>query len=540
MANDYHSERAASMPPPARPPAALVAGQFANVADAEGALKELAGVFLQNQSAATALLEGLSNFTLDLAPSRDANAPSRLPNAEAHYRALVEQIPAVIFTANLDKGIGEAYVSPQIEASLGFTQSEWLEDPVLWYRQVHPDDKHRWSEEAAEMFLSGKPLRSSYRVLARDARVLWFHCEAKMIRRENGRPWFIHGVGVDITELKTAEAALQEERNVLSAILDTVAALVVVLDPSGRIVRFNRACEETTGYSFAGVEGKYVWELFASSAESHDLRELFERAKSGENRSDYEGHWRDRDGTERLISWSSTGLAGRDGQLTHIIATGIDITERKRLEKTILEISAREQRRIGQDLHDGLGQHLTGIAFMSKVLEQKLCEKDLPEASEAQKIVKLVNEAIEKTRELSRGLLPVVSQSHGLMTALRQWAAEIEDLFHIACRFHCEKPVLISDVNAATHLYHIAQEAVNNAIRHGRAERIAISLSASDGEGILLVIDNGHGIQKTSPTHTGMGLSIMGYRARMIGGSFEARPIPGGGTAVTCVFPLQG
>ncbi|MGH9354080.1 MAG: sensor histidine kinase, partial [Terriglobia bacterium] len=111
------------------------------------------------------------------------------------------------------------------------------------------------------------------------------------------------------------------------------------------------------------------------------------------------------------------------------------VTERKRLENTILDISAREQRRIGQDLHDGLGQHLTGIAFMSKVLEQKLEERSIPEAAEAAKIVKLVNEAINNTRELARGLLPVVSEAHGLMSALQQWANEVEDLFRISCWF---------------------------------------------------------------------------------------------------------
>lgn len=119
-------------------------------------------------------------------------------------------------------------MSPQIEASLGFSQEEWLEDPIRWYQQVHPDDKERWSIEAAEMFLSGKELRSSYRVLARDGRVVWFHCQAKMIRRDDGRPWFIHGIAFDITDLKRAEEALQEERNVASAILKTVGALVVV------------------------------------------------------------------------------------------------------------------------------------------------------------------------------------------------------------------------------------------------------------------------------------------------------------------------
>src|SRR6516164_2157915 len=99
-------------------------------------------------------------------------------NVEAKYRALLEQIPAVVFMAYLDRGVSEAYVSPEIEATLGYLREEWLEDPVRWYERIHPDDKQRWSLEAAEMFLSGQPLRSAYRVIARDGRVVSFHCDA--------------------------------------------------------------------------------------------------------------------------------------------------------------------------------------------------------------------------------------------------------------------------------------------------------------------------------------------------------------------------
>jgi PAS domain S-box-containing protein len=141
----------------------------------------------------------------------------------AMYRVLVEQIPAVVFIAYLDGGISEAYVSPQIETALGFSQEEWLEDPIRWYRQIHPEDKDRWSVDAAQTFVTGKPLRSTYRVIARDGRVVWLHCEVRMIRREDGRPWFMHGVGFDISELKRTEEALQQRtaafRNLSSRIL---------------------------------------------------------------------------------------------------------------------------------------------------------------------------------------------------------------------------------------------------------------------------------------------------------------------------------
>src|SRR5271156_1222445 len=414
-----------------------------NPAEAEEILQGLAGVFRRHYSPAVARRVVYPPERPDQGWSKDDDA--QLPNLEARYRALVEQIPAVVFMAYLDRGIGEAYVSPQIEAALGFSQEEWLEDPVRWYSRIHPEDKQRWSTEAAGMFLTGSPLRSAYRVVARDGHVVWFHCEAKMIRKENGEPWFIHGVGFDITDLKRTEEALQEERNVVSAILDTVGALVVVLDPEGRIIRFNRAGEQSTGYSSAEVAGQSIWDLFMVREEVEGFKAIFERLSRDQRPNDYEGYLVRRDGERRLIAWSSTLLPGHDGNPASVIATGIDVTERKHLEKAILEVSGREQRRIGQDLHDGLGQHLTGIAFMSKVLEQKLMEKSLPEAADAAKIVNLVNEAIHKTRELARGLLPVVSDAEGLMSALQQGAGEVEDLFAVTCRFECFAPVLIHD-----------------------------------------------------------------------------------------------
>jgi PAS domain S-box-containing protein len=173
-------------------------------ANAEEILSGLAAVFLSDTSSAAAWL-GASG---DGHPVN--NDEAALPKPENMYRVLVEQIPALVFIAYLERGISEAYVSPQIESTLGYSQEEWLEDPIRWYERVHPDDKQRWSVDAAEMFLTGEPLKSAYRVIARDGRVVWFQCEVKMVRRPDGRPWFLHGVGFDISELKKTEAALHE------------------------------------------------------------------------------------------------------------------------------------------------------------------------------------------------------------------------------------------------------------------------------------------------------------------------------------------
>jgi formate hydrogenlyase transcriptional activator len=132
---------------------------------------------------------------------------AQLHRAEAQYRALVEQIPAVTFMAPLDGSTSELYVSPQIEELLGFSAQEWLEDPFLWYRQLHPEDQVRWTESFASTCFSGERFRAEFRFLARDGRVVWVHGEAKLVMDEKGVPSFLHGVAFDITERKRAEEA---------------------------------------------------------------------------------------------------------------------------------------------------------------------------------------------------------------------------------------------------------------------------------------------------------------------------------------------
>src|SRR5262249_1883067 len=147
-----------------------------------------------------------------------------------------------------------------------------------------------------------------------------------------------------------------------------------------------------------------------------------------------------------------------------------------RLEKEILEISDREQRRIGQDLHDGLCQQLAGIELMSQVLEGKLAPRSKSDAARAGEIAGHVRDAISQTRLLARGLSPAPLDSEGLMSALQELASNTEKIFSVACRLDCRTPVLVEDHAAATHLFRIAQEAVSNAIKHGKARRIAIHL----------------------------------------------------------------
>jgi signal transduction histidine kinase len=174
---------------------------------------------------------------------------------------------------------------------------------------------------------------------------------------------------------------------------------------------------------------------------------------------------------------------------------------------------------------------------MSQVLEQNLAAKKLKaEASRAGDIAKHVRDAISQARFLARGLSPVVLESEGLMSSLMALTESTEKIFRVACEFHCDAPVLIDDIVVATHLYRIAQEAVSNAIKHGRAKRVEIHLKVDHDQLLLSVKDYGIGLPKVLPENRGMGLRIMQYRAAMVGGTVTVQRDLTGGTSVTCSF----
>jgi signal transduction histidine kinase len=216
-----------------------------------------------------------------------------------------------------------------------------------------------------------------------------------------------------------------------------------------------------------------------------------------------------------------------------------EIAERERLEHELTEVSERERSRIGQDLHDSLCQHLTGTALVSQVLAEKLAARGLPEARESRKVVDLVEEGITLARGMAHGLQPVEPQPDGLMQALDEFAGAASERYRTACRFICDSPVLVASPAVATHLYRIAQEAVSNAARHGRATDIAIVLEVYDRGLRLAIEDNGSGIPQRRPSG-GLGLKIMADRAKVIGGTLTVRSGISGGTEVCCTVMQEG
>jgi len=213
------------------------------------------------------------------------------------------------------------------------------------------------------------------------------------------------------------------------------------------------------------------------------------------------------------------------------------VSDRKNFEREIQEISEREQRRLGQDLHDSLGQSLTGIAFLAKALQQNLQSKKLPQAPDAGNIATLLNEALTQARRMSRGLCPMVLETNDIETALEELVENFKSLFSVACELRCEPGIKIANTDVAVHLYRIAQEAATNAIKHGKAKKIYVSLSRIGSKLVLRVKNDGLRFPKELPKGKGIGFRVMHYRARMIGGVLTARPLRGGGVLLTCSLP---
>lgn len=369
--------------------------------------------------------------------------------------------------------------------------------------------------------------------------VEWRHL---WVKDSQGQKTGILCMGRDVSDLHAAREALDTSEKCNRAVLETAVNAIVTMNEKGVIESANTAAERIFGYAKEEMIGQNIKLLMP-----HPLRAQHDR---------FVQNYLDT-GIKKIIGIGREVIAQRkDGALFPIdlsvgeailpdgrrIFTGIlrDLSDRKQLEEKILHISEEEQQRIGQDIHDDLCQQLAAIGCLAKVALQQLQKGGRVEADSLQEILRLVTHANVRAREMSRGLMPVVLDSAGLMAALADLAQGTERVFRVSCPFRCDRPVQVPDNKVATQLFRIAQEAVANAIKHSSAERIEITLSQDDEDQLLLSIrDNGIGIPDPVPGKTkGMGLLTMNHRARMMGGVLSVDRDGHGGTLVQCRVPI--
>ena len=476
-----------------------------------------------------------------------------LADVDARYRTLVEQIPAVVFMAFLDKGIGEAYVSPQIETVLGFSQEEWLNDPVRWYQQIHPDDKARWSIEAAGLFMSGQPLKSLYRVLARDGHVVWFHCEAKMVRNEDGQPWFIHGVAFDISELKQTEEALEKSEEMLQGLFDFAPDTVAVVNHEGSIVRVNAQVVRMFGYSPGELTGKAIETLIPDRFRSGHLRHR--AGYIAEPRTRPMGAGLDllgkrKDGSEFPVDIMLSPMEAEDGSM--VISVIRDITRRKQAEeeqreyaeqlkflsRRLMEVQETERRNIALELHDEVGQVLTGLK-LSLEMGARLPAEELGDNLAQARV--LVNELMARVRKLSLDLRPAMLDDLGLLPALLWHFEHYTTQTQVRVNFKhsgLEKRRFGPEVETAA--YRLVQEALTNVARHANAPEATVRLSTHNQTLLIEVEDRGKGfdVEAVLSASETCGLAGMRERTVLLGGRLTIESHAGAGTRLTAELSL--
>ncbi len=335
------------------------------------------------------------------------------------------------------------------------------------------------------------------------------------------------------------EQQLRESEAKARSILETTVDAIITINPRGIIQSYNKTAEKLFQYKASDVIGKNVKMLMPEPyRQEHDdyidrYVETGERKIIGKGR---EVSGRRKDGTTfpMYLAVSEVKLPG------HHIFTGIvrDITEQRRLEQEVLRISEHERRRIGQDLHDGLGQMLTGIGLISKNHARQLKEEGHSSAKDAEEITDLIKEADEQARSLARGLVPVEFDEKGLEAALERLRTNAEKLFGISCSLEIIGSLNFEDATQAIHLYRIAQEAVSNAVKHGKSTKVSIHLAATDQHVRLRVSDNGIGFEENWDNDGGLGVRIMQFRARLIGGNLEISDTPDKGAVIMCTMPI--
>jgi PAS domain S-box-containing protein len=313
--------------------------------------------------------------------------------------------------------------------------------------------------------------------------------------------------------------------------------MVFTHDLAGRFTSINQVGEQLLGRHREEILGKNLV-AFAAEEQHEAVAQWLAQVTAGAELPSAEWDFINADGQRHRLEISSRLVepAGKEAEVESIAR---DITERKGLEREILEISNREQRRIGHDLHDGVCQQLAAIAYRMDILGDQLQEKGVAESSEAERIGTLLNEAVQQTRNVARGLFPVRLDESGLASALEELAANASSLFRISCQFSGGQPFPRVDAGASLHLYYIAQEAVSNAAKHGKATNVIIAVTRVRDRFNLCIQDNGSGFQLPVVGAAGMGIRIMRYRARMIGTTLDLKSRPNQGTQIDVQFTAQ-
>ncbi|MBU1565493.1 MAG: cache domain-containing protein [Proteobacteria bacterium] len=464
--------------------------------------------------------------------SRHKMTSQALQTSEEKYRTILERMEEGYFEVDLSGTF--TFCNHAMGRILGVAEQQLLGSSIsAWMDKKNAEiiatvsSQVRQSGQARQM--------SELAIVKADGTVCAVETSVSLRKDPEERAVGFSGVLRDVSKRKKSEKALRLSEEMFSkAFRSSPSGMFIAAQKDTRIINVNDSFLNITGCSLFDLIGKELLAIgffhhridgervMASLAEKAQVKnlEIIFLTKKGEKRTG-------------MISVEQVTLWGEACMLGAIE----DVTETRRLEREILTISERERQNIAMNLHDDLCPQLIGIEVMTKMLQSRLGEKAgdpdtaLKEAERAGKIRALIHDSIEKTRQLAKGLSPVNVADRGFDASLADLAAYVREVFAIDCTLSCDSNQPFADNSLATHVYYIAQEAVQNAIKHARADKITITLMNRPDTIILTVADNGIGLNRAVVSQ-GMGIRIMSYRASWIGASIFFDTPKGGGTVV--------
>jgi PAS domain S-box-containing protein len=452
--------------------------------------------------------------------------------SEEKYRELVQNADCIILRMDTNGRI--TFLNEFAQKFFGYTEQEILGKKAVWTAATQKNRSGRGLARLIRDIKRHPELCTAYENenICRDGRRAWVAWANKPIYDERRDITEILSVGHDITERKLMENELQ----LLATAVHNSNDAIIVQDIEGNIISWNLGAERIYGYSVAEAIKMNV-SRFVPDHKQDEMTSLVGRVLKGANIESSETQRLARDNRVLYISLTAALLKDEKGKPFAITTTERDITELRSLEKEILNITEKERELIGQEMHDGIGQLLTGIAFKCKGLALELKGKSAEAARDASIISGLASEAIAQVRNIARMLYPIDIETGGLVSALKKLASNVEKTMGVKCRLQCDKSVSVKNLVEAKQIYRIVQEAVTNALKHGKAKNISIKLRFTRRGTVLSVRNDGLAFPKLSPRREGLGLRIMKYRTDLIGGSLDIRKGDRGGTVVTCILP---
>jgi PAS domain S-box-containing protein len=460
-------------------------------------------------------------------------AEEALIMSEERYRTLVEQLPAVTYMQEIENGT-LAYISPQIEGVLGYSPEEYLANPDLRSRTIHPEDRGWVLQEDIRTDETGEPYSVEYRRTSRDGRVVWVREEAVLVRDSEGRPLFWQGILMDVTERKHQEEALRQSETLYRTVVEQAEENIFLVDAtSRRVLDANDALLRSLGYTDDELKEMTLYDIVAHSQESVDINIV--RIMEEGHRSLGERQYRRKDGSLADVEVNVSAVPYNGEKVMCVVAH--DVTERKLAERMLEEIREAERNRLARELHDSTLQDI--VYALQEIQVMQIVSGDDPNPA-----LEDTAEALKRSVEGLRGAIFELRLKESLDRSLISSLENLVDLNRRMARGRYELDLFVGDDfparlpnKAGQELTRLVQEALTNVRRHAQANHVRVELGLDGGLAYVEVSDDGCGFDSERAT-TGIGRQSMRHRALELGGEFSVESAPGDGTRVRFSIPV--